>query len=200
MQVNLKKGLSFNLQKSIARISVQTGWDVSTKPGEQFDVDLWVLGLSQSPSGSKLYNDGSHAVLYANPGLKKLPNKSFQTHDGSITHTGDNRTGVGGGVDEQIDIDLDKLPPEVDEITVFISIHEAAARKQTFGQVKSTFIRVQNSDTKEDLCQYDMAKEFTNDTVVQVGALIKESGIWSFKAIGAGAAAPADINTVLANY
>lgn len=196
MQVNLKKGTSFNLKKAHAKISVQTGWDIATKPGEQFDVDLWVLGLA----GGRMYNDGSHAVLYANPALKKLPNKSFQSQDGTITHTGDNRTGAGNGVDEQIDINLEALPAEIDEIGVFISIYDATARKQTFGQVTATFVRVQDSETKEDLCQYDMTREFVNDTIVQVGSLIKENGAWSFKAVGAGSGAPADINTVLANY
>lgn len=201
MQLNLTKGSKFNLQKSIQKIAIQTGWDIAAKPGENFDVDLWCVGLTQTPSGPKLFNDGSHVVIYCNPGLKKLPNKSFQTTDGSITHTGDNRTGAGKtDVDEQIDVNLSALPDAIDEIGIFISIYDAEKRKQTFGQVTSTFVRIFNNETQESLCQYDMTREFVNDQIVQVGSLVKDNGAWTFKAVGAGGGPGADANTVLGQF
>lgn len=204
MQLNLNKGASFNLAKAISKINISAGWDPATKPGEVFDLDLWVLALT----GGSLYGP-SHAVVYANTVnrggiLKNTPNansKAFATDDKSIVHTGDDRNGKASGVDEMITVDFSLLPFGIDEISIFISIYDAVARKQNFGRVDNTFVRITNAETSEDLCQYNPQKEFSDSTVVQIGSMVRDvSGNWSFKAVAAGAGAGADINTVLGAY
>ena len=191
---NLKKGQRFNLVKSIKNVMVAMGWDVASKPGEQFDLDASAFALC----GTRFYNEGTHAVCYANMDLRKDPDGSLHTADETMVHTGDNRTGAGEGDDEVIRIDLERLPAEITEVSVFVTIYEARKRKQDFGRVSNTFVRVVNSDTQEELCRYDMAREFAGQTAVQVGSFMRESNGWSFKAVGVGS--PAELGEVLAQY
>ncbi len=185
----LKKGGSFNLVKSIGRVQVGLGWDVSSRPGVNFDLDASAFGLIHTGQGvPKFYGEGSHAVCYANTALKQKDG-SFETADKTMRHFGDNRTGAGEGDDEVIAINLAQLPAEIVEVAVFVTIYEHDVRKQDFGAVNSTFIRVLNADTQQELCRYDMQKEFAGQTAVQVGSFIKENNTWSFKAVGVGSAA-----------
>jgi len=196
---NLTKGNKFNLVKSIAKVTVGLGWAVSARPGETFDLDASAFGLMHTEQGNpRFFGEGSHAVCYANTDLKKNPNGSLETSDGTITHTGDNRTGAGEGDDEAINIALSRLPAEIVEVSIFVTIYEARKRKQDFGRVSSTFVRVVNTDTGEELCRYDMQKEFAGMTAVQVGSFIRENGAWVFKAVGVGS--PAELGEVLNQY
>lgn len=182
----LEKGNKFSVDKGIKRILIGLGWDESgtTKP---VDVDAHVFGCVLNASGNPVfYNDGSHAVTYANGGLKKNADKSFETLDGSIRHTGDNRTGNGAGDDESIQIDIDKLPAELVELSVFLTIHDAKARGQNFGLIKNSFVRLVDQDSGAELCRYDLANEFQDAITIQVGSFVNGAGNWSFKAVGAG--------------
>ena len=195
----LVKGGKFNLVKSVKSVLVGLGWDVASRPGEQFDLDASAFALIHTQQGTpRFYGNGSHAVCYANEDLVKNPDRSLQTADGTIVHTGDNRNGVGEGDDEAINIALDRLPPEIVEVSIFVTIYEAAKRKQDFSRVNSTFVRVVNDDTGEELCRYNMATEFAGQTTVQVGSFVRENGAWTFKAIGVGS--NADLGDVINQY
>lgn len=184
---NIKKGDRFNLNKGIQRVSVAAGWKISSNAGNSFDVDLSIFGLVKDASGNpSFYNSGSHAVTYANQDLIKGANKSLATADGSIKHTGDNRVGSASGDCEQAIIELSQLPPDITEVGFFLTVYEAKTRKQNFGAVNGAYIRVTDQDTNTELCRYDMQKEFDTAISVQVGSLLKENGLWSFKAVGAG--------------
>ena len=99
---------------------------------------------------------------------------------------GDNRTGEGEGDDEQIKVDLSKVPEEVQKIDFTVTIHEAEARKQNFGQVENAFIRVVDETNNKELIRYDLGEDFSIETAIVVGELYRHSGEWKFNAIGDG--------------
>lgn len=188
---NLKKGNKFNIDKGIRSVLVGCGWKINSISGAAFDVDLNVFGCVRDVSGNPtFYNQGSHAVTYANQDLKKGANKSLLTEDGSITHTGDNRIGAStANTDaEQSIIKLTDLPPAITEVSFFITVYEAKKRNQKFGAITGAYIRVLDQETNDELCRYDLQKEFDTAISIQVGSLIKDvdTGTWSFSAVGAG--------------
>ncbi len=66
-----------------------------------------------------------------------------------MVHQGDNLTGIGDGDDEQIKVDLSKVPDSVTKIAFTVTIYEAEQRRQNFGQVNNAFIRIYNEETGE---------------------------------------------------
>lgn len=188
---NLKKGNKFNIDKGIRNVLVGTGWKINSSNGSAFDIDLSVFGCVRDVAGNPtFYNQGSHAVCYANSDLKKGANKSVLTEDGSIAHTGDNRIGANGANTdaEQSVVKLSDLPSDITEVSFFITIYEAKKRNQKFGSISGAYIRVVDMETNNELCRYDLQKEFDNAISIQVGSLIKDAdtGSWSFSAVGAG--------------
>ena len=197
----LKKGNKFNIDKGIRSVLVGCGWKINTANNVSFDVDLNVFGCVRDVAGNPtFYNQGSHAVTYANTDLKKGANKSLLTEDGSITHTGDNRIGAAtANTDaEQSIVKLTDLPPEITEVSFFITIYEAKKRNQKFGAITGAYIRVVDQETNNELCRYDLQKEFDNAISIQVGSLIKDidTGVWSFSAVGAGSSSE-DLGDIL---
>lgn len=193
----LNKGNKFNIDKGIQKVLVGCGWKISSTGGSPFDIDLSIFGCVADGNGNPtFYNQGSHAVTYANQDLVKGTNKSLSTTDGSITHTGDNRVGASGADAEQAVVDLAALPGDITEVSFFITAHEAKKRKQNFGIVNGSYIRVIDSETNAELCRYDLQKEFDTAISIQVGSLVKENGTWSFKAVGAGSSSE-DLGDIL---
>ena len=186
MTFNCTKGSAFAINKGIQRIIVGLGWD-SSKTTKPIDIDAHAFGCVVRNGSPSFFNDASHAVTYANGALKKGANKSFGTADDSMIHTGDNRTGAGDGDDEQIKIALDKLPADIEEILIFITIHEAAARAQHFGLIDNSYVSIRDEDANAELCRYNLRQEFDGTITIQVGSLTKENGgMWKFNAVGAG--------------
>lgn len=181
----LEKGSSFSIAKAITKFRIGLGWDESAT-SKPIDIDAHAFGCVLVGGSPKFYNDASHAVTYANDALVKNSNGSFQSSDGSIVHSGDNRTGNGAGDDESILIDSSLLPAEITEISIFLTIHEAKSRGQTFGQISNSFVRLLNEDSGEELARYDLQNEFATAITIQVGSLIKGTNGWEFKAVGAG--------------
>ena len=101
-------------------------------------------------------------------------------------HTGDNRTGAGEGDDEQILVDLAKVPAEITKLTVAVTIHEADARKQSFGQVSAAFIRVLNGESNEELARYDLSEDASTETAMVFGEIYRNNADWKFRAVGQG--------------
>jgi len=48
------------------------------------------------------------------------------------------------GDDEQIKVDLKKIPENIAKVAVAVTIYDATQRKQNFGQVSKVFVRVVN--------------------------------------------------------
>jgi tellurium resistance protein TerD len=105
---------------------------------------------------------------------------------GSVEHLGDNRTGEGEGDDEQIRIDLSKVPANISKIAFTVTIYEADTRRQNFGQVNNSFVRIYNADTNEELIRYDLGEDFSIETAAVFGELYRNGDEWKFNAIGSG--------------
>lgn len=176
MAVSLKKGQKVDLTKTnpgLKQILIGLGWDVKRYDGgKDFDLDSSVFMLN---ANGKVNSDDDF-VFYGN-----LKHKS-----GAVEHMGDNLTGAGEGDDEQIKIDLSKVPADIEKIDFTVTIYEAEERKQNFGQVENAFIRVVNEATGEELIRYDLGEDFSIETAVVIGELYRNKGEWKFNAIGSG--------------
>ena len=174
MGINLVKGQKVDLTKgkTLSKITVGLGWDVNTFTGADFDLDASAFLLG---ANGRVPLD-SDFVFYGN--LK---------HDsGAVEHMGDNLTGAGEGDDEQIRIDLSKVPSNIERIAFTVTIYEAEQRRQNFGQVSNAFIHIIDETTGEELLNYDLGEDFSIETAVVVGELYRHNGEWKFNAIGSG--------------
>jgi tellurium resistance protein TerD len=171
MAINLEKGQRVNV--NLPKFVVGLGWDANaSSTGQDFDLDASVFVLGEN---KKLLTD-SHFVFYNN----------LTSPDGAVEHTGDNLTGDGDGDDESIKIDLSKINPNATELCFVVTIHDAENRKQNFGQVRNSFVRVYNPDTKEEILKYELEEDFSIETAVEFGRLYKRNGEWKFEAVGIG--------------
>ncbi|HEY2421904.1 MAG TPA: TerD family protein [Neobacillus sp.] len=176
MAVSLSKGQKVDLTKTnpgLTNVVVGLGWDTNKYDGgHDFDLDSSVFLLGES---GKVTTE-SDFVFYNNP----------NGADGAVVHTGDNRTGAGDGDDEQVKINLTKVPESVQRIAFTITIHEAEGRNQNFGQVSNAYARIYNESTEEELIRYDLGEDFSIETAIVVGELYRHNGEWKFSAIGSG--------------
>ncbi|CAA7194940.1 TerD family protein [Chryseobacterium potabilaquae] len=171
MAINLQKGQRENI--NAPKFTVGLGWDTnSTSTGTAFDLDASLFLLADN---KKLISD-NHFIFYNN----------LESPDKAVIHSGDNLTGDGDGDDEQIKIDLTKIDAAVKEIIVVVTIHEAEARKQNFGQVRNSFIRIFNTDTNEELLKYELDEDFSIETAVEFGRIYNRNEEWKFEAVGSG--------------
>lgn len=176
MPISLKKGQKVSLTKSnpgLKNVLVGVGWDVNAfDTGGAFDLDGAAFLLTDSGKVSS----SADFVFYGN-----LAHAS-----GAVVHQGDNLTGAGEGDDEQILIDLTKVPANISRIAFTVTIYEAEERRQNFGQVSNAFIRICNQDTGEEILRYDLGEDFSIETAVVFGELYKNGAEWKFNAIGSG--------------
>ncbi len=103
-----------------------------------------------------------------------------------MEHTGDNLTGDGDGDDEQLLVDLSRIEDSVAEICIVVTIHDAAARNQNFGQVRNSFIRIFDTNTGETILKFELDEDFSVETAVEFGRIYKRNGAWKFEAVGMG--------------
>ena len=176
MPVCLKKGQKVSLTKDnpgLKKVVVGLGWDVNEfDTGGDFDLDAAAFLLGDS---GKVSNSGDF-VFYGN----------LSHASGSVVHQGDNLTGVGEGDDEQIKIDLSNVPDSVTKIAFTVTIYEAEARRQNFGQVSNAFIRIYNEESGEEMIRYDLGEDFSIETAAVFGELYRNGSEWKFNAIGSG--------------
>lgn len=175
MAINLQKGQNVSLSQEapgMTLIHAGLGWDTQAFSGADFDLDVQVF---LTDAGGKVLSD-QHFVFFNN----------LKSPDGAVEHTGDNRTGDGDGDDEVILVDLNKVGASVEKIVFTVSIHEADARRQNFGQVKNAFIRMVDQAKKEEIIRYDLSEDFSVETSLVVAELYRRNGEWKFKAVGQG--------------
>ncbi|MCI9198487.1 MAG: TerD family protein [Lachnospiraceae bacterium] len=176
MPINLSKGQKVDLTKGkpgLKNIMAGLGWDVNAfDSGGEFDLDAaaFMLGADGKCPTDKEF------IFYGN-----LAHASD-----SVKHLGDNLTGAGEGDDEQIQIDLSKVPANIEKIAFTVTIYEAGSRRQNFGQVSNAFIRIVDASTDEELIRYDLGEDFSIETAIVVGELYRNNGEWKFNAIGSG--------------
>ena len=175
MAISLQKGGNVNLSKEapgLSKMVVGLGWDVRATDGAGFDLDGAVFMLGAS---GKVRSDADF-VFYNN--LKSV--------DGSVSHSGDNRTGAGDGDDESVTIDLSKVPQDVDRIAVCVTIHEAEQRRQNFGQVAKAFVRCVNASGNTEIARYDLSEDGSTEAAMVFGEVYRAGADWKFRAIGQG--------------
>ena len=175
MAISLNKGGNLSLSKtdpSLNQVLIGLGWDARATDGVDFDLDA------------------SAFLLAANDKVRAETDFIFynqtRSPEGSVEHTGDNRTGAGDGDDEAVKIDLAKVPAEVQKIAITVTIHDAESRGQNFGQVQNAFIRVVNDQTNVEIIRFDLNEDYSTETAMIFGELYRHNGEWKFRAVGQG--------------
>ena len=175
MGISLSKGGNVSLSKTdpgLKNVLIGLGWDARPTDGADFDLDASAFMVKDD---GKVRSDNDF-IFY----------NQLKSTCGSVEHTGDNRTGAGDGDDEALIILLDKVPVDVQRIIFAVTIHEAEARKQNFGQVSHAFVRVVNNDSKNEVARYDLSEDASTETAMIFGEIYRYGGEWKFKAVGQG--------------
>lgn len=176
MAISLAKGQKIDLTKTnpgLKKVLVGLGWDVNKYDGgSDFDLDASAFLLGDN---GKAAAEGDF-IFYNNP----------KHASGSVESLGDNKTGAGSGDDEVVKIDLAAVPESIKRIEFTVTIHEAEARKQNFGMVENSYIRVMDEANGNELIRYDLGEDYSVETAVVVGALYRQGAEWKFQAIGSG--------------
>ncbi len=176
MPVCLQKGQKVSLTKGnpgLTKVVVGVGWDINQyDTGASFDLDssAFLLKADGKVSASEDF------VFYGN----------LKHPSGAVEHMGDNLTGAGEGDDEQMRIDLSKVPESIEKIAFTVTIYDAETRNQNFGQVNNAFVRIYNEETGEEMMRYDLGEDFSIETAAVCGELYRNNGEWKFNAIGSG--------------
>ena len=178
MAIDLVKGQRVSLDDSMKIALVGLGWDTNRYDGGlDFDLDASAFLLGEN---GKLLRDEDF-IFYNN----------LESRNGAVVHTGDNLTGEGDGDDEVIMINFEKLPPEIQKIAIVVTIHDADARRQNFGQVSNAYIRIAKCKDEYDtvgvpMLKFDLEEEFSIETALVVAEIYKRNGEWKFNAVAAG--------------
>ena len=172
MAINLQKGQ--RMVVTLTKVGVGLGWDPNESTGFDFDLDASAFMLG---SNKKLPQD-EFVVFYNN---QKSP-------DGAVESSGDDTCGGNsdGGDDETLTVDLNRVDSRIQEILFTVTIHDAEARRQNFGQVHNSYIRIYNAVTNEEIAKYELEEDFSIETAIEFGRLYRHNGEWKFEAIGAG--------------
>lgn len=183
--LNLQKNDILDLTKrnpGLKKVTLGAGWDISNG-GVDFDIDIAAFMLD----ANNKFNTVSNIIFFNN--------KQGQ----GISLSGDNRTGAGEGDDETINIDLDAISPVIQKIVFVVTIHEAQARRQTFGMVNNSYVRLlDTANNNRELCRFNLKDDGSTATSVLFAELYRDMGEWQFKAVGEGKIA--DLNGVLALF
>ncbi|GGV28663.1 chemical-damaging agent resistance protein C [Kitasatospora herbaricolor] len=175
MGVSLAKGGNVSLTKEapgLTAVIVGLGWDVRSTTGADFDLDASALLCNDA---GRVVSD-QHFVFFNN----------LRSPEGSVEHSGDNLTGGGDGDDEQIKVDLANVPANVTKVVFPVSIYDADARLQNFGQVRNAFIRIVNQANGSEVARYDLSEDASSETAMVFGELYRYGAEWKFRAIGQG--------------
>ncbi|MBE6025181.1 MAG: TerD family protein [Cellulosilyticum sp.] len=176
MAINLVKGQKIDLTKgnpSLKKVIIGLGWDINKYSGGQaFDLDTSVFLVGSNGRT----NHDEDFIFYNN----------LESRNKAVIHAGDNRTGEGDGDDEQISLEFDKMPADVERMAVTVTIYEAMERGQNFGQVSNAYVRVLDAATGEELIHYDLGEDFSIETAITVCEIYRHNGEWRFSAVGSG--------------
>ncbi len=172
MAINLQKGQRIDI--GLSKMTIGLGWDPNEGTGHDFDLDASAFMLNEG----RLIPSEAFFVFYGNT----------DSPDGSLHHTGDDPTGGNSadGDDESIQVDLSKTDPSVSEILFVVTIHDAVARRQNYGQVRNSYIRIVDDNTGQEVAKYELGEDFSIETAVEFGRLYKRNGQWKFEASGIG--------------
>jgi tellurium resistance protein TerD len=168
MAITLTKGQRVDI--GLTKLGVGLGWDPA-QTGQDFDLDASAFLLG---ANGKIPTD-KYFVFYNND----------VSPDGSVQSSGDDQTGGNSdGDDETLMVDLEKIDPRIEQIIVTVTIHDYESRRQNFGQVRNSFIRIYDATNGNEILKYELDEDFSVETAVEFGRLYKRGGVWRFEAIG----------------
>ena len=172
MAISLVKGQKIDI--GLSKISVGLGWNPNEGTGHNFDLDASAFMID----ANRIIPADEYFVFYGNT----------DSPDGALHHTGDDPTGGNSadGDDETIEVDLSKINDDIQEILFVVTIHDAAARKQNFGQVRNSYIRILDDSSNQEIAKYELGEDFSIETGVEFGRLYKRDNNWKFEASGIG--------------
>jgi tellurium resistance protein terD len=175
MAISLTKGQNVSLSKtdpSLKNVLVGLGWDARSTDGQDFDLDASVFMATEN---GKVPSD-RHFIFY----------NQLVSLCGGVEHTGDNLTGDGDGDDESVIVRLDKVESNIKSLFITVTIRDAEARRQNFGQVSNAFVRIVNNDTSDEIVRFDLSEDYSTETAMVFGEIYRHNGEWKFRAIGQG--------------
>ncbi|MDP2177243.1 TerD family protein [Methylicorpusculum sp.] len=175
MAVSLSKGGNVSLSRtepSLKKILIGLGWEARSSDGEPFDLDASAFMVGEN---GKVWREEDF-IFY---------NQLVSTC-GSVEHTGDDPTGGSGGDDEALKIDFEKVPESIKRVIVCVTIHDAEARRQNFGQVDGAFMRIENLDNDLEIARFDLTEDYSTETAMIFGEVYRHNSEWKFKAVGQG--------------
>ncbi len=172
MAISLVKGQKIDI--GLSKISVGLGWNPNEGTGNAFDLDASAFMINTN----RIIPKDNYFVFYGN----------VDSPDGALHHTGDDPTGGNSadGDDETIQVDISKINADIQEILFVVTIHDAAARKQNFGQVRNSYIRIVDDATNQEIAKYELGEDFSIETGIEFGRLYKRDNKWKFEASGIG--------------
>lgn len=190
MAINLQKGQKINLTKDggsgLGRVMVGLGWDEAPQTSgggllgalfgsqpQAIDCDASVILCGAN--GRVVSNDISQCCIFFG---------NLRHSSGAIVHQGDNLTGAGDGDDEQIMVNLQQVPGNIDKMVFVVNIYNARSRNQHFGMIRNAFIRLVNMDNKTEICRFNLSENYNNMAGLVVGEIYRKNGEWKFNAIG----------------
>ncbi len=190
--INLQKGQKIDLTKGnpgLSKLLIGLGWDEAPKSGGGKGLLSGIFG-GGSGGGVDIDCDASAIMLSANDKFTQKGHLVYygnlKSSDGSIQHTGDNLTGAGEGDDEQILVDISRVPADIQKIVFVVNIYDAQKRRQDFGMISNAFIRVVNSSSNQELCRFNLTDSYAGKTALIVAEVYRHNNEWKFAAIGEG--------------
>lgn len=205
MSINLQKGQKIDLTKGgggLRKVMVGLGWDEVKKVNngggflglfkqQPQDIDCDASVIICGNNGKVISNDIKQSVVYY--GNLKHPS-------GAIIHQGDNLTGAGDGDDEQIMVDISRLPSEVGKIVFVVNIYDARTRGQHFGLIENAFIRLVNMENNKEICRFNLSENYNNMTGLVVGEIYRRGSEWKFNAVGQPVQEASRLDALVAIY
>ncbi|UYO35926.1 TerD family protein [Bacillus zhangzhouensis] len=185
MAITLEKGQRIDLTKGkagLTNILVGLGWDPVSQGGG-------FLGKLFGGGGADVDCDASVLMLKND---KFTENKdliyfgNLKSKCGSVEHTGDNLTGEGDGDDEQVLVNLSKVPGTVNKLVFVVNIYDALRRNQHFGMIQNAYIRIVDRSNNQELVKYNLKDDYAGKTSLIVGELYRHENEWKFAALGNG--------------
>lgn len=172
MSINLQKGQKISI--GLTQLSIGLGWNPNEGTGHDFDLDASAFMLDSN----RFIPEESFFVFYGN----------VDSSDKALHHTGDDPTGGNSaeGDDESIVVDLSLVNNRINEILFVVTIHDSQARKQNFGQVRNSYIRLVDTSNSQEVAKYELGEDFSIETAIEFGRLYKKDNQWKFEASGIG--------------
>jgi len=175
MAISLQKGGNLSLSKtdpSLREVLVGLGWEARSTTGADFDLDASLFMVQENGKVR-----GDHDFIFYN---------QLTSTCGAVEHTGDNKTGAGAGDDEALKIRLADVPAEIKRLVIAVTIHDAEARRQSFGMVQDAFVRVVNIDNDAEIVRFDLSEDYSTETAMIFAEIYRHNGEWKFRAVGQG--------------